>query len=309
LGGLEQQGCPDHHHRRRGSSAPREFAMSDQCASDQVTEEDAEARRRAAWDRVIRMEAINNFRDYGDLPVAGGGRVCKGRLFRAAHLARASAADLARLAELGITTVTDLRHPSEQELQPGAWIGRLPIAVIEEPAPEDQQIHEAPHIAAFRESDFSAAALRDFLSGHYRIMPFDPRHVAMFRRYFAALAGQDGGMLIHCAAGKDRTGILAWLTHHVLGVHPDDAMADYLLSNDAANIAERLPAVRARLQETYGRPISEEAMYGMLTVTPEFIASLIDALTENAGSVDAYLADVVGLDAAGRDALRARLIV
>jgi protein tyrosine/serine phosphatase len=50
-------------------------------------------------------------------------------------------------------------------------------------------------------------------------------------------------------------------------------------------------------------------MYGMLTVTPEFIASLIDALTENAGSVDAYLADVVGLDAAGRDALRARLIV
>jgi len=274
---------------------------------DQSEPAPAADRGSGAWARVIAMEAINNFRDYGDVPAAQG-RVRKGLLFRSAHHARATAGDAATLSRLGVRTVTDLRGPTEQRDQPSTWRGTLAVRVIEELADAGEESQEAPHHAALREGDFSAKAMRDYLEAHYAEMPYDDRHVQLFRTYFAALAEEPGGMLIHCAAGKDRTGILAWLTHHLLGVHADDAMEDYLLSNDAANIAERLPLVRARMEQTYGRPIAEEAMLGMLQVRPEFIANCLRALDARSGSVDAYLRDVVGVDQARAEAIRARLI-
>jgi protein tyrosine/serine phosphatase len=287
----------------RGMSAQREFAMIE---SD--VRGGAAAAAEAGWRRVVAMERINNFRDYGDLPTRGGGRVRKGLLFRSAHHARASAADAARLTELGITTVTDLRHPGEQAEQPSTWRGSLVIEVIEEAAPADGEPAVAPHNAALANSDFSADAMAAYLQGHYGTMPFDPRHVRLWRRYFAALAEREGGMLIHCAAGKDRTGILAWLTHHVLDVHPDDRLADYLMSNEAAAIAERLPMVQRRLEQLYARSIAPEALLAMLTVRPEFMDNALRAIGEHSGSVDAYLEAVLGVDAARREAIRARLI-
>src|SRR6185369_6337959 len=66
-----------------------------------------------AWTRVLRFDGINNFRDYGGWRAQDGARVVTGKLYRSAHLQRASEADLGRIAELGIATVTDLRHPAE----------------------------------------------------------------------------------------------------------------------------------------------------------------------------------------------------
>lgn len=69
--------------------------------------------------------------------------------------------------------------------------------------------------------------MQEFMATNYVEMPFDIRSVTLFRRYFETLASGNGAMLIHCAAGKDRTGILAWLTHRALGVHRDDALEDF----------------------------------------------------------------------------------
>jgi protein tyrosine/serine phosphatase len=265
-----------------------------------------------AWTRVLRFDGINNFRDYGGWRAQDGARVVTGKLYRSAHLQRASEADLGRIAELGIATVTDLRHPAEQEEQPSAWIGVLPLRLImeDDSTPFDAAMgdRKAPHVAAFMASNFSFEAMRDFLAAHYGLMPYDVRHVAMFRRYFDALAQDDGAMLIHCAAGKDRTGILAALTHQVLGVHPDDALEDYLLSNTAGNVGERLPALKKRMELNYGREISDEAMYALLTVEPLYLERCREALQEKSGSVDRYLADVLQVDAAKRRTIQDKLL-
>lgn len=261
----------------------------------------------APWSRVLKLEGVHNFRDFGGWRAADGARVATGRLFRSAHQARATAADLDRIAGLGILTVADLRHPSEQREQPSMWIGKLAFDVIEEGDDVDGSEGEAPHVAAFRKSDFSLDAMRAFLTDHYGEMPYDPRHVAMFRRYFDAIATRDGAILIHCTAGKDRTGILARLTHHVLGVHPDDAMDDYLLTNEAGNIAARLPAIRRRMERIYDRVISEEAVHAVLSVHPEYIGRCWAAIGERSGSIDAYLKDVLGVDDAKRERIRERL--
>ncbi|HUH24201.1 MAG TPA: tyrosine-protein phosphatase [Brevundimonas sp.] len=68
-------------------------------------------------DRLLPFQALDNFRDYGDYAVAEG-RVARGRLYRSAHQARATEADLAQLARLNLATVVDLRRPSERRDQP-----------------------------------------------------------------------------------------------------------------------------------------------------------------------------------------------
>lgn len=264
------------------------------------------------WCRVISFEGVNNFRDFGGWRGADGARVATGVLFRSAHLARATSTDLARLAKLCLAAVTDLRQKGEQDEHPSAWSGRLPLQLIEEPGDPTIDIASdnvrAPHLGAFEKSDFSRDAMRELLAGHYVTMPYDPRHIALFRRYFDHLSYQRGGMLVHCAAGKDRTGILARLTHHVLGVHPDDAMEDYLLSNTAGNIVERLPSLKRRMEVTHGRQIEAEAIHALLTVEPAYIERCWAALAARSGSVDAYFVNVLGVDAAKQLAIRERLL-
>lgn len=261
------------------------------------------------WQRVLPFEGVNNFRDYGGWRARDGARVATGALFRSAHHARATAGDAAWMRRLGIATVTDLRHPREQAVQPSAWLGTIELDVIEEADPDaTDDGQEAPHMAAFRHSDFSPDSMRSFMTGHYGEMPYDARLVALYRRYFAALAASDGPVLIHCAAGKDRTGILAALTHHVLGVHPDDALEDYLLSNKAGNLAERLPFVRRSMEENYQRQIPDEALYALLSVEPGYLVRCRAALEERSGSIDRYLAETLGVGAAEREKICSRLL-
>ena len=76
-------------------------------------------------DRLHAFEAIDNFRDYGDYATTAGRRVRPGRLFRSAHHARASEADLARVAALNLGAVVDLRRPGERRDQPSRRPGWL----------------------------------------------------------------------------------------------------------------------------------------------------------------------------------------
>src|SRR5690606_38048218 len=138
-----------------------------------------------------------NFRDYGDYASAAGRRIAGGRLLRSAHHARASDADLERLAGLGLAAVLDLRRPSQRRDQPSR---RPPgfAGLVVESAHDDGG--EAPHITFLKTADLTVDAGRAFMTGTYRELPFEPAHLDLFGRYFRALAEADGAVLIHCAA-------------------------------------------------------------------------------------------------------------
>lgn len=254
-------------------------------------------------DRILPLEAIDNFRDYGDYALTSGARLPRRRLFRSAHHARATEADLSALDDLGISVVVDLRRPLERDREPSPRPAGFSGQVIECDLGDQA---EAPHIAFLRETDLTAASAHAFFINYYTHAPFEPRHEILFRRYFEALAETDGAVLIHCTAGKDRTGILAALTHHVMGVHPDDARADYLLTNQAARLEERLPTVAESLEANLGRRPSEEAVRAFLGVKADYLDAAFAAIDDRRGGVDAYL-DAIGVDAARRDQVRARL--
>jgi len=255
--------------------------------------------------RILALEGVENFRDYGGYAAADGRFMPSGQFWRSAHHGQATEADLAAIGGLGLGTVVDLRRPLERDAQPTPRPPGFSAEVIDNDFGDRA---EAPHVAFLRETDLSPDSVRAFFLNYYANAPFEPRHGELFRRYFEALAERDGAVLIHCTAGKDRTGLLAALTHHVLGVHPDDAIADYLLTNQAARLEARAPMVAQALEQSMGRTPSDVAVRAFLGVEADYLRAALDAIAERCGSVDAYL-ESLGVDARRAEALRERHLV
>jgi protein tyrosine/serine phosphatase len=252
--------------------------------------------------RVLALDGVNNFRDYGDYAVAGGGRVKRGALWRSGQHVAASDADLAVIAGLALATVTDLRGDSERALNPCRRHASFAAQVL---TCDGETAELASHIDAAQgvvtEQD-ARSAMRQLYAG----MPYRPNLVAVLRRHFAALATGSGASLIHCFAGKDRTGLSVALTHHILGVHPDDAMADYLLTNEAI-AGRQLRGNAGESNARYAR-LSQAAGRALGGVDASYLAAGLAAIRDSHGSTDAYLDQVLGVDEAARGAIRANYL-
>ena len=254
--------------------------------------------------RHVRFESIDNFRDFGDY-AAGSRRLRPGLLYRSAHPARATDADLEKLADLGLSVIVDLRRSNEREREPSRrWAG-FDAQVIENDIGQDTADEWGTFIAG---SDLTVASFREYLLDYYRHAPFQRRHIDLYSRYFRALAESQGAVLVHCAAGKDRTGILCALTHHVAGVHEDDIQADYLLTNDPARLTARLPTIREVVREATGRIASDEALMTAMRVEAEYLACSFAAIREAHSSLDGYLDEALGLDGALRERIHDRIL-
>ena len=256
--------------------------------------------------RHLRFEAVENFRDYGDYPTAGGRRIRKGALYRSASHARATDADLAEIDKLNLAVVVDLRRPGEREREPSRRPAGFKGQVIANDIGESSD--DDPWWNFVRSCDLSEDAFRGYLLDYYREAPFKPRHIDLFARYFRALAESDGPVLIHCAAGKDRTGVLAALTHHLVGVHQDDIVEDYLLTNNPERIAARAPMVAEMIAAETGRTPTDAAIRAAIGVEAEYLAEAFRAITEAHGSAGAYLTQALGVDGALKEKLEARLL-
>jgi protein-tyrosine phosphatase len=256
-------------------------------------------------DRIVRLEGVGNFRDFGGYRTTGGRQVRRGRLYRSAHHAQATDADLEAIAALGLAAVVDLRRGEERERMPSRRHEAFAGLLIENPTNEATS---DPWIEFIKSSDASADAFRSYLVNYMRAAPFETRHVDLFSRYFRALAEVDGPVLIHCAAGKDRTGLLAALTHRLLGVGDEDVFTDYLLTNTAARIEERMHLVADVIAEHSGRKPTDEAVRAAMAVEAPYLAAAFEAIDSAHGDVGAYLQDVLGVDAAVREAIEERLL-
>ena len=258
----------------------------------------------SAAGRLLRFDGIENFRDAGGYEGADG-RLAPGRLFRSAHQGRATDEDLRRLDALDLALVVDLRRPDERRRDPCRRPPAFGAQVIETALEGDA---EAPHMKFLRETDLTAGNAHGFMLEEYRRLPFEPAHLEVFRRYFRALADVEGPVLIHCAAGKDRTGLLVALTHHLLGVSADEVMADYLLTNEARSLSAWAPRFAELIEREYGRRPPMEAVEAFLRVHPDWLRAAFDEIDSKAGGLDAYLATVLGADAELKARIARRLL-
>ncbi|MEL6529648.1 MAG: tyrosine-protein phosphatase [Pseudomonadota bacterium] len=257
-----------------------------------------------AQSSFLTTEGIHNLRDYGGYAVSGGGRVKTGLLFRSGQHMEASDGDLAAFERLNVRTIIDLRGTSERTKYPCRRHSAFDAKVI---AFDGETTSSPPHEGGGGIVEMTAGKARDRMIAVYTRMPVNPAMIDMFSRYFEALAERDGASLVHCFAGKDRTGIAASLLLHALGVHHDDIVAEFLLTNDAPtqHILERqsLP----RMKEHYGA-IEGDALRNLMGVLPEYIETYFAEVIRDHGSIDAYLAQTLGVDETRKARLRERLV-
>jgi len=251
------------------------------------------------------FEGIDNFRDFGGYSALEGAKVRTGRLYRSAHHARATDEDLERLLSLKLAVIVDLRRPDERQRDPSRRPDLCQAHVVMN---DIGQSTEDAYLRFLKTSDLSVEAMRRFHVAYYRDAPFERRHIDLYSRYFQALSTAEGAALIHCAAGKDRTGLLAALTHHLLGVSYEDTLEDYLKTNDPVRIERRLEPFRAYVIALTGRTPSDDAMRAAMSVEAIYLETALGAIEEASGSVDAYLEGTLGVTRALRQRLRDQLL-
>ena len=255
-------------------------------------------------DPFIPTDGIHNFRDYGGWTGAGGRTVKTGLLYRSGQHVGASDADLATFAALGIRTVIDLRGTSERMRNPcrriEGWDGDVLFF--------DGETSSSPPHMDVDASVTTAAFARDRMMAVYTRMPRNPAMRDMFARYLRVLAERDGASLVHCFAGKDRTGMAATLLLHILGASPADQRAEFLLTNASPTFevlaAQSVPGIEERL----GRKLDAEAKRALLEVDIDYLDRFLEIAVEDFGSLDGWLEGAIGVDEELREALRDRYL-
>ena len=251
------------------------------------------------------IRTISNFRDVGGCSTRDGRRVRTGRLFRSGHLGGASDEDLERLAELGIRTVIDFRGAQDEDAD---GPGRLPPGARRVNIPMSDPASASDIRDLLYRTD--AAGLERILGGGgaERMMcqaaaGLVTERCAEFGALLRGLAALHPlPALMHCSAGKDRTGWAASLVLLVLGVDEDDVIEHYLLSNlHRREENERLLASpRAGMDPEWIRPFLE--------VRADYARAALDAATERFGSFATYVEQGLGIDPPTLARLRSELL-
>ena len=221
----------------------------------------------------IPMDGPQNFRDLGGFLTASGQVVAWNRLYRADGLSGLSEGDIAWFRRLNIRTIMDLRSTAEQAARPD----RVPEGVrfCSCPMMREQGSGEQPG---------SASAFLQSLKVGYLAMIRDGAPL-VGSAVNAVLDGlEQGAVVFHCTAGKDRTGVLAAVLLLLLGVSEEDITADYEVSYtyNARGVN------RAVAQVPQLKPYLEQAGEdSVLHSNPKNIRAVLDEL--NAGTISGWL--------------------
>jgi protein-tyrosine phosphatase len=238
-----------------------------------------------AGGRRLELAGLFNMRDVGGYPAAGGRSVRWRTLLRSDALHLLDAAGGAVLAGLELRTILDLRTQMEADLAPSALDG-LPA--------------RRAHISILT-GDLQALPLE--LDAIYRFMIDDCG--APIAEAIKELAAADAvPALVHCSAGKDRTGIVIALVLAVLGVPDEVIAADYGLSASYLD-TERTPVI-GQLQASTG--LGDDLTRPLLSSPPALILDVLARVRKTAGSVEGYLLER-GLRPADLTQLRSALLV
>ncbi len=256
-------------------------------------------------DRLIDFERVLNFRDFGGWETADGAKVARGKLWRSAAFSDASDADIARLNAMDMRFLVDLRRPEERRHEPNKWPGETTRVFVNDEGAEGVAL--PPHLVALLQSDLTPKSTYDYMMSLYEEIPFDPRLIKLYRDWFAEL-GEGGAGVIHCAAGKDRTGIGCALTLIALGVDEETVFADYEFTNAAVDLEKRMPKIQARMEERLGRKLDSASLRPMLGVEVDYLRNALDAIEARYGSALAYMEQQLGVGARERAALQAKLL-
>ncbi len=240
--------------------------------------------------RHLNLSGASNFRDLGGYPARDGRAVRWRQIFRSNHLGHLTEADIEVLRGLGVRRAFDFRGTEERV---AAICGVTDIAVHSLPV-------EPTVVAALRARLAAGGALSstdalEVMRDSYR--NYVRQNTPSFRALFAHLVGDHAPLVIHCTAGKDRTGFACALILHALDVPEDLISEDYLLTN---TYYRRDPSASSDLPEDVKQVLA--------SVEASFLAAAFEAISADYGTLENYFSEGLRLGAAERAELKRRYL-
>ena len=244
--------------------------------------------------RDIPLQNASNLRDLGGWPTVDGRRVRYGQVFRAPALINLAPSDEAEIARLRLRTICDLRGVRERANAPVSVAGVDNVSMPIEPSvgASLRDILRTGQASGHVSPDEMFNLLRDAYQA-YALQSH-----AQYRALFARMLEPEGlPLLMHCSAGKDRTGFGSALLLTALGVSWNDVLEDYLATN------------RLWRRETASMfDLPQDIKEVLLGAHEPLLGAAFEAVRRDYGSVDAYLERAIGLDSTARRALVDRLV-
>lgn len=241
----------------------------------------------------IALQGTPNFRDLGGLVTRDGRSLRHGRLFRTEGPAHLTDRDIETLRGLGLRLVCDLRSDNEREHEPNAWCVDAALNVLNLDVSADLRAHGNDAWRALQ-TDPSAQGGRNAMLSNYRSMPrgMAPHLRTLLERM---IAHEELPALIHCTAGKDRTGFAIAVILHMLGVPRDAIYIDYMKSRQHASSERFGRSIVQAFTSAFGYPPSEGTVDALINVEEAYLDTAWQEAEALAGSLDAYIRDHIGL--------------
>lgn len=257
---------------------------------------------------ALGVSTVPNLRDIGGYRTRDGGEVARGLVYRSDAFVGMSAKDVERIEPLGLKNDYDLRVTAETKAEPD----QLPLNVHRHllnvmadlktgALPDVNALLRKPKEANIVLGDGKVEAL--FIKGYREFITL-PSAKRAYRTLFMSLADSKNlPAVFHCASGKDRTGWAAAALLTLLGVAKETVMADYMRTNEYT-LPQSASVIDGFVAAGGDRAIAE-AVFG---VKPEYLEAAFDEMQKRYGTIEAYFAAGLGIDAAGQKALRDRFL-
>lgn len=251
----------------------------------------------------IELEGPQNVRDLGGFEMLDGRRIRNGRLIRSCELHRLTESDKAVLInDHHLRTVVDFRTGLEREQLPdpdlqgvsNQWIPVLDESMLgvtrEEGADQDTIAQLSVQIKN------GQMTTERFMKKLYSDIVHDAHAARAYRQFFdVLLEQQEGAVLWHCSAGKDRAGMAALLVLTALAAPRELIIEDYLMVN--IFLKENIEYNRQRVIQRTGDVHLADAMTGLFSVERAYVEYIFFVMDEEFGSAQAYLEKVIGMTA------------
>ena len=256
--------------------------------------------------RILNIEGGCNFRDLGGYRTRDGRELQRGRVFRTGVLSYFTLNDEQLLKELGVRAICDLRRSDERAHEPTRW----PDSNTQHLSWDDGRTPPTIRsVAAKLSHPYTAVGMRAAMIDLYRQLPawMAPRLRGIFER----ITRGDLPVLVHCAAGKDRTGIAIALLLAVLDVPQETIMEDYLMTNACDILQFSLthqgqPGERAGDHPLLTMP--EDIRRVLFAADVDYLNAALDQIACDHGDLFSFLRNEVGVDDALQSKVQAALL-
>lgn len=257
--------------------------------------------------RIIHLEGTTNTRDIGGYLTNDMETVRWGQIIRSDKLSRLTDNDFRKLEEMGVKTVIDLRTKKENKQSPTVWQGDNPPEFFHFPVGDVNNDWFRSQRSMMRKNRFTQEQSLEHMVEGYRMIA-DEGTSSYQKLMEVVLDESNWPILIHCTAGKDRSGVAIALILEALGVEREIIMEEYLLTNKFSRIEDKAAYLSKESKKSSmgNRFPSASAWLPIVGVDAQMLEAFYASVDEDYGSMDAFLTEL-GVDQDARDALTASL--